>query len=146
MKIKTDFYTLIPFDNVLYIKSYESWDERVVTDFAGNVRQVALQYYKKKAWAIFHDGREWKLGTPAIESMVTQLMNTPLTNTITHHAFVTGPSEVKKWQIGRIFENVTGYEIKIFENLTDAEGWLSSFGYTKTVNFQGEQLCPEKKV
>ena len=98
------------------------------------MRQVALQLYKKKAWAILHDGREWKLGTPAIESMVTQLMNTPLTNTITHHAFVTGPSEVKKWQIGRIFENVTGYEIKIFENPTDAEGWLSSFGYTKTVN------------
>jgi hypothetical protein len=117
MKIKTDFYTLIPFDNVLYIESYESWDERVVTDFVGYVRQVALQNYKKKAWAILHDGREWKLGTPAIESMVTQFMNTPLTNTITHHAFVTGPSEVKKWQIGKIFENVTGYEVKFLRIL-----------------------------
>jgi len=146
MKIKTNFYTLIPFDNVLYIESYESWDERVAKDFAEHLGQIALQNYKKKAWAILHDAREWKLGTPAIESMMTQFMNTPLTKTITHHAFVTGPSEVKKWQIGKIFKNVTGYEIKAFEDPTDAEEWLSSFGYTKTVNFYGEELCPEKKV
>jgi|GEM_PF-2489383 len=146
MEIKTNFYTLIPFDSVLYIESYESWDERVVTDFAGHVKQVALQNYPKKSWAILHDGREWKLGTPSIESMVTKLMNTPVTNTITHHAFVTGPSEIKKWQIGKIFENVTGYEIKVFENPTNAEEWLASFGYTKTFCSLGEPLCPEKKV
>lgn len=65
MKIKIDFYTLIPFDNVLYIESYGSWDERVA---------------------------------------------------------------------------------KAFEDPTDAEEWLSSFGYTKTVNFHGEELCSEKKA
>ena len=137
MKIKTEFFTLIPFDNVLHIESYESWDERVVRDFAEHLKHVALRNYKGKAWAILHDGSKWKLGTPAIESMLTKFMNTPLTNTITHHAFVTGPSEIKKWQLGKIIKNVTGYEIKVFENLIDAEVWLSSFGYTKTENFKG---------
>jgi len=132
MKIQTDFYTLIPFYNLLYVESYNSWDERVVANFAKHGKQVALQHYKEKPWAILHDGRKWELGTPAIESMVAQLLNTPLTNTITHHAYVTGRSEVKKWQVGKIFENVTSHEVKVFEGLADAEKWLSSFGYIKT--------------
>jgi len=132
MKIRTEFFTFIPFDNLLYVESYYSWDERVVADFAEYGRQIALQNYKEKPWAILHDGREWELGTPAIESMFIQILNMPLTKTITHHAYVTGQSEVKKWQVGKIFENITSHEAKIFENITEAEEWLSSFGYTKT--------------
>jgi hypothetical protein len=131
MKIKTNFYTLIPFCDLLYLESYNSWDERVVANFAKHGKQIALQHYKGKPWAILHDGREWELGTPAIESMVVQLLNTPLTNTITHHAYVTGQSEVKKWQIGKIFGNITSHEAKVFEELADAEKWLSLFGYRK---------------
>lgn len=135
MKIKNGFYTFIPFENLLYVESYNSWDERVVADFAEHGRQVVLQHYKEKSWAILHDGRRWELGTPAIVSMVTQMLNTPLTKTITHHAYVTGKSKVKEWQIGKIFENVTSHEAKVFENLIDAEKWLASFGYTKDPNY-----------
>ncbi|WDP89580.1 MAG: hypothetical protein HUN04_07550 [Desulfobacter sp.] len=134
MKIETDFYTFEPFHNLLYVKSYKSWDERVVENFINHGQQVALEAYNKKNWAILHDGREWELGTPAIESMMIKMLNNPVTKTLTHHAYVTGPSEMKQWQVKKVFDNITRHEAKIFQNLADAEKWLSSFGYTKTQN------------
>ena len=131
MEIQTAFYALKPYDNLLYVESYNSWDENVVRDFACHGKQIALQNYKEKAWAILHDAREWQLGTPAIESMIANLLNTPLTNTITHHAYVAGKSEIQKWQVNKIFQNITTHEARVFENIDDAEKWLLSYGYTK---------------
>lgn len=131
MKIQTDFYTLIPFDNLLYIESYSSWDERITANFAKDMKQILLQNYKEKAWAALHDGRKWELGTPAIEQMLIRFANTPLTNTITHHAYVAGKSELRRWQVKKVLDNIVNFEAKIFTSLTDAEEWLSSFGYTK---------------
>ena len=129
MKIQTDFYIFIPFENLLYVESYQAWDERIAAQFGRHAQQVVLDHYKDKTWAVLHDARKWELGTPAINSMIIKLLNSPGAGTITHHAYVTGPSDVKKWQVGKIFDRITSHEAKIFQEREQAEKWLSSFGY-----------------
>jgi hypothetical protein len=133
MEIKTNFYTLIPYSNLLYIESFLAWDERVAMDFAKDINNLALHHYQEKPWAIFSDGTHWKLPTPECRRVLTQRVNTEITQTITHYAYVTGHSEIKKWLFENAFKTVTTYTAKIFVDHEDAEAWLASFGYRRTI-------------
>ncbi len=133
MEIKTDFYTLIPYSNLLSIEFFLAWDERVAMDFAKDYKTLVLHHYKEKPWAIFNDGTHWKLPTPECRRLITQLLNAETTQTITHHAYVTGRSEIKKWLSENAFKTVTTYATKIFDDHEDAEAWLASFGYHRTI-------------
>ncbi len=132
MKIQTNFYKIKPYNNLLLIDSFSSWDDRVAMDFVKDAKSIILEHYKDRAWAILHDASEWNLGTPATEQILAGIANAEFTSTITHHALVTGQSGIKNWQIEKIFKNVTSYETQIFRDLLEAEAWLSSFGYSKT--------------
>ena len=133
MEIKTNFYTLTPYSNLLYIESFLAWDERVAMDFAKDIKALALHHYQEKPWAIFSDGTHWKLPTPECLRLLTQLINAEITQTITHHAYVTGRSEIKRWLSENAFKTVTAYTANIFDNYEDAEAWLASFGYHRTI-------------
>ncbi len=132
MSIQTNFYNIKPYINLLLIESFSSWDDRVAMNFARDAKNIILQHYTDKAWAILHDSTEWNLGTPETEQILTGLANGKFTNTITHHALVTGRSEIKNWQVAKIFKDITAYEAQVFEDIHEAEIWLASFGYHKT--------------
>ncbi|MDD9301179.1 MAG: hypothetical protein HUK40_02085 [Desulfobacter sp.] len=129
MKIKTNFYTFTPYDTLLYVESFLSWDGRVALDFATDAKQIILEHYQNKPWAILHDARAWQLGTPEVEKMIGKLLNTPRKNHLTHHAYVTGASEIQKWQAEKVFKDIRAYEARIFDSLDHAKTWLLSFGY-----------------
>jgi hypothetical protein len=132
MMIQTNFYKIKPYSNLLLIESFSSWDDRVAMDFVKDTKSIILEHYKGRAWAILHDTREWNLGTPETERILSGIANAEFTSTITHHALVTGQSGIKKWQIEKIFKDVTLYKTQIFEDIHEAETWLASYGYNKT--------------
>ena len=129
MRIKTNFYTLTPYQNFLHIESFLSWDEQVVSNFVSDLKNLILQRYHDKPWAILNDGREWAVSTPQAERLVVELVTSKLTGTITHHAFITGPSAITNWQAENIFKDVTTYSANIFEDWQEAIDWLSAAGY-----------------
>ena len=102
MKIETDYYRIQALGNILVVTSFYAWDEKTASAFAGNVKEVILENFQARKWALLNDGREWELGTLDIEPVIHKLMTSPLTGNLTHHAFVTGPSEMKKWQTERL--------------------------------------------
>lgn len=134
MEIHTDYYSLIPYSNLLYIKSFLSWDERVAMNYVKDLKPLILNHYQEKPWAILHNGADWELPTPEGKRLLTQLINSKITNTITHHAYVTGPSEIKKWLSENAFKTVKTYVSEIFDTYEDAEAWLASFGYHRTIH------------
>lgn len=129
MKIQTHFYTLTPYDNLLHIKSFLSWDERVVLQHFTDLKPLVLQFYMGKKWGLLHDARNWELSTPESERLSNKLVRTEITGTLTHQAVVTGKSELQKWQARNIFKEVTNYEVEFFTDTEAAVDWLASAGY-----------------
>ncbi len=133
MEIHTDYYSLIPYPNLLYIDSFLAWDERVVMDYAENTKKIILTHYTQKPWAILHNSTHWELPTPGGMDLLTTLANSKISGKITHHAYVAGPSEIKKWLWEKVFKNVQTYTAETFATQGDAEAWLASFGYHRTI-------------
>ncbi len=117
------------FDNLLVIETFQSWGEYVVMDFAGQLKDLVMARYRDKPWAVLHDARKWELGTPETVKIVASFVSTPLTGTLTHHALVTGKSEIKKWQAEQYFQDVSHFETRLFDDIREATEWLLSKGY-----------------
>lgn len=125
------YFRIQPFKDLLVVRSYGFWDGRIASVFSGEVEQTIQEHYKGRSWSLLHDARAWELGTPEIEAIIPRMMMTPITGTLTHHALVTGASEVKQWQITRMFDSlVVPYENRLFEEMDAARAWLTSAGYT----------------
>ncbi len=139
MIIETEYYVLKTYSNLLYVRSFLSWDERVTKAFGNDVKKTVLKHYQGKAWAILHDSREWKLGTPEMEPIIARMMTTGITGTLTHHALVIGHSELRKWQSEKMFKDIKDYEAQTFESMQDAEEWLVSFGYHEAKGLSEER-------
>ena len=137
VKIKTNFYNITPYNNLLYIESFSAWDERVAKQYIADLMEVVLKLYTKAPWAVIHDSRLWDLGTPGAEYLLSKLVSTSVSGTLKHHAMIVDKSELKKWQIANIFRDVTLYENKFFTNLESALEWLESLGYY--INIQTEK-------
>jgi hypothetical protein len=129
MMIKTDFYTLTPYQNLLHIKTYFSWDERVVTEYIHDLSGLVQHHYQGKFWAVIHDATNYTLSTPRAEQMLVDFVTSKNTGSITHHALVTGPAALNKWQADNVMKGVTAYACKNFERFDDALQWLNSAGY-----------------
>ncbi len=132
MKIKTNYYNLTAYTNVLLIECFKSWDERVVNDGINDIMTIALKLYKDKPWAILADARKWELHTPGAEDMLFQWFNLDRKTPITHLIVVLGKSELKKWQVNKTVKDATKFETTFFETISEAEDYLASLGYHRT--------------
>ncbi len=136
MNIQTDFYKLTPYTNLLHIEAYSYWDERVSLQLFNDISGIAFKLYKNTNWGIFADNRKWGLHTPESEQFIKEWSQVKPTTPLTHHAVVVGKSELKKWQIKSIFNDVKNFETKLFGNMVEAKNWLASFGYKmEPINF-----------
>ena len=131
MHVNSEFFEFEPYENLLFISSHGSWDGRVAKAFV-QASQEMIQRFRGKSWAVLHDARDWSLGTPEIEPIISGLMKAKLTGTLTHHVMVTGPSEVKAWQIQNIFGQLDlPFVHRVFQDLLAAEDWLAGLGYVR---------------
>ena len=133
MKVSTEFYTLTPYAGLLHVESFLSWDEKVSEQFMKDAMGLVLQYYTENDWAVLHDMRNWQLGTPEFERILSGLLHREVTHTHTHHALVVGTSRIKTWQVEKIFKDIARYKIRLFRHYKDAEKWLASQGFDKSV-------------
>ena len=131
MEIQTDFYTITPYTNLLVIKTFLSWDERVVAKHLHDVRTITSRLYQDTTWGLLSDRKEWQLSTPAAEHFFRENAKSALTGTLSHMAICAGESELKKWQIKNMIKEFSTFEIKLFDDIQDAEFWLASYGYCK---------------
>ncbi len=129
MEIQTNYYTIKPRNNLLYIESFYSWDEEIAMDFAGDVRQVILDNYLGTTWAVLHDVSQWELGTPQINEIISRFLSTPLTGLLDRHAIVTGTSKIRIWQVENIIKDIDQFQIRLFTTQNQAMAWLSDSGY-----------------
>ena len=132
MEIQTDFYTITPYTNLLVIKTFLSWDERVVAKHIQDVRTITSQLYRNKRWGLLSDRKEWQLSTPVAEHFFRDNAKSALPGTLSHMAICVGESELKKWQIKNMIKEFSTFEIKFFDDIQGAESWLATYGYVKT--------------
>jgi len=132
MELQTDYYTITPYADLLVIKTFLSWDERIAEKHIEDVAGITSRLYKDKSWGLLSDRREWQLGTPAAEHYFRANAKSALTGTLTHMAICIGESELKKWQINNMIREFKRFEIRLFDDIQAAESWLATHGYGKT--------------
>lgn len=132
MEIQTDYYTITPYANLLVIKTFLSWDERIAAKHIEDVAGITYRFYKDKNWGLLSDRKEWQLSTPAAEHYFKTNAKSALTGALSHMAICIGESELKKWQINNMIKEFTRFEIRLFDDIQAAESWLATHGYGKT--------------
>lgn len=132
MRIETNFYTLTPYDNLLYIETFSSWDERIVAEYIADIERLALRLYANKPWAMLVDRKNWELLTPNAENMIRDRARGKFQTNLMHTATVVGESALKDWQIENITRDNKQFKSRRFQNLEDAKAWIESCGYTMT--------------
>nr|NJM03888.1 hypothetical protein [Desulfobacula sp.] len=132
MEIQTDFYTITPYANLLVIKTFLSWDERIVEKHINDVRAITSRFYQDKTWGLLSDRREWQLSTPAAERFFRENAKSALAGMLSHMAICVGESELKKWQLKNMIKEFSRFEIKFFGDIQEAESWLAAYGYCRT--------------
>jgi hypothetical protein len=133
MEIQTNYYTITPYANLLVIKTFLSWDERIAEKHIEDVSIITSRLYKNKRWGLLSDRKDWQLGTPAAEQYFKTNAKSALTGTLTHMAICIGESELKKWQIKNMIKEFTQFEVRLFDEIQNAESWLAIHGYAKTL-------------
>ena len=73
----------------------------------------------------------WELSTPQAELFITSFAASNDRLRQLHLAIVANPSALKEHQIKQMIKKVPNPNIKIFEDISEAELWLSKFGYTR---------------
>lgn len=58
MKIQTNFYSITAYADLLVIKTFSSWDERVTAKHIKDVQGIISQQFSNKPWALLSDRRE----------------------------------------------------------------------------------------
>lgn len=132
MKIQTEYFNLIPYENLLHIETFMAWDDRVATEYIEGMRSIAFKFYHDKPWAMLVDRRGWGLHTPEAEKLLSENAVGKFKTPLSHIAVIAGKSEIKKWQIDKTVENVIQFETRLFDNVQEAKDWLVSLGYHMT--------------
>ena len=129
MKVQTDYYTIIPYKNLLFIEAFLSWDDRIAKEHIKKVDEIVAKLFQNKPWGLLVDRRNWNLNTPEAEQFFSENSNSNVTKTLTHSAIIVGSSDIKKWQVKKMTKNIKNYETQIFNEFKEAQDWLASFGY-----------------
>ncbi len=132
MKIETNFYTITPYANLLYIETFSSWDDRVMKLHFEDVTRLARELFKGRPWAILVDKRQWELNTPEAQNIGEEHPINPVVENLSHVALVTGDSALKGWLAEDIAKKALAGETRLFKEMEAAEDWLASAGFTKT--------------
>lgn len=65
--VMNEYYTLKAFDNCLFMKSFYTWDMRVMTNWIKDVLPVIERHWTNKDYVFYVDGQDWNLSTPEVD-------------------------------------------------------------------------------
>ncbi len=132
MKIQTNYYTITPYDSLLYIKTFSSWDDRVMKQHFEDVKRLARELFENRPWGLLVDKRQWELNTPEAQNIGEEQPIKPMDKNLTHVAIVIDDSAMKEWQAEAIAKKGIPGDVRLFREIETAEDWLASFGYSRT--------------
>ena len=130
MGTEPGFYWIKSFQDVLYVKSFGYWDDRTAQAFSGDLRGRILSGFDQGPWCVLHDAGEWQLGIPEVETLIREFVTLPITGRLTHHALVSGRSELKNWQLDKMFTTFVPFKHRRFDDVGKAREWLMAAGYS----------------
>jgi hypothetical protein len=131
MKITTDYYKLTALPKLFIIECYLSWDERVAASFTADIGKIVVDQYPNLEHGVLMDLREWALSTPQAESFIHSFAATNDRLQQLHFAIVANPSALKEFQINQMIKDLNNPNVKVFEDVGEAESWLETFGYIR---------------
>jgi len=131
MKIDTDYYRLTNFPKLFIIECYLSWDDRVAARYIADIDKIVSSQYHNLEHGVLMDLRKWELSTPQAETFINSFEASNDRLQELHIAIVANPSALKEHQIKQMIKKVSNPNIKIFEDISEAELWLSKAGYCK---------------
>ena len=127
--IETNFYKIIPYENLIVAEFYGSWDMDVTKEYIEEAFTIIRGQYTHKHYAVLDDCTNWEINTPD----ATQFWKETFANTNiplpTHVAYVVGDSGLKSWVIETMTKDAGPFEKAIFHDLHEGLKWLESCGY-----------------
>ena len=127
--IRKNVYNIIPYDKLLVVESFGSWDLGIATEYLEDVLKIITQYSSEEPYAILDDKTKWELKTPDAMAFWKEILANEDTHFPTHIAYAVGESELKKWSVERIFDDSVPFEVSFFGEVLEAVAWLDSHGY-----------------
>ncbi|WP_100641871.1 hypothetical protein [Alteromonas facilis] len=104
------------------------WDERLAHEFLTQVKQL-IAPLDGRTWATIVDVREWELGTPEFQEVITQGTEEQVSLGLRREAYVIDESQVKMFQIDAMMPQGDAYYARYFKTYIDAFAWLNQEGF-----------------
>ncbi|MFD2164990.1 hypothetical protein ACFSJY_01840 [Thalassotalea euphylliae] len=116
-------------DNVIHSYVRGEWSADTANRYSEAIHEAASKL-PRKHWGHMVYLQQWRLGTPDIEPIITELVTWCLANGLTKAAHVYHPDMLKDYQINKMVISKQGeFEKREFAKESDAIAWLSSFAF-----------------
>ena len=127
--IRTNFYNIFLYDNLLVVESFKTWDRAVAKGCLEDIIKIVTQHYPDKPYAILEDARKWELNTPDAMNFWKETFAKRYSYFPTHVAYVVGESELKHWAVERMLDDTIPFKMALFSEIEEGFDWLESNGY-----------------
>ncbi|WP_100658435.1 hypothetical protein [Alteromonas flava] len=104
------------------------WDERLAHQFLEQV-ETLIAPLDGRPWATIVDVREWELGTPEFQDVITAGTEKQVAMGLRREAYVIDESQVKVFQIDAMMPPDELYHARYFRTYIDAFSWLNQEGF-----------------
>lgn len=135
--IEKNFFKITPYESLLVAEFYGSWDITVTREYLEEALKIIRQHYSKQPYAVLDDCRNWELNTPDAVKFWKETYANGDIHFPTHVAYVVGNSELKSWVIENMISSAVSFKGAVFNDLTEAAGWLESHGYKMPHSYAG---------
>ena len=129
--IQKSFYNITPYNNLLILESFGSWNRAVAKECFEDLEKTVMQCFPDKLYAIIDNITKWELSTPNAVNFWKETFALDI-HFPTYVVYVLGESELKQRAVKRVFDDSTPFEVSFFGEIGEAVGWLESKGYFMT--------------
>ena len=127
--IETNFFKIIPYENLIVSEFFGSWDMAVTKEYLEEAFTIIRQQYSHMPYAVLDDFRKWEINTPEATQFWKETFANANINLPTHVAYVVGDSRLKSWVIDTMTKDAGPFKKVIFDDFHESLKWLESYGY-----------------
>ncbi|MBT0585605.1 hypothetical protein [Alteromonas oceanisediminis] len=114
--------------NVVELIALGQWDEALARAFLSGVEQL-VKPLNGRSWATIVDVREWELGTPEFQEIITDGTQLQVAMGLRREAYIIDASQVKIFQIDAMMPPDPLYSARYFQQYGDGLAWLADEGF-----------------
>lgn len=126
--ITNEFYILKAVEQCLFMKSFHSWDMRVMGDWIKDITPLIERHWANEDYVFYVDCEDWNLSTPDVDDAANGIGRV-FPYMPKHCIHVVGDSYIKPWQIKRAWSGLDMTELYIVKTHEEAMAWLKEKEY-----------------